>query len=168
MHSLFVSKALTRSYLARSGFWHKQLVHTAISKNVVGENDECQLSNGDCTAEKKCGYWILIGNKLPWCLLHTLPTFDGESYHDMVCHVKPGPVGSLSKHDVDESENVIWKCRLSFCNHLSVIQSHYAWKMRFNYPGIKFEPALATRQNWTFVIICSRRPHNCKKGHFTS
>ena len=27
MHSLFVSKALTRSYLARSGFWHKQLVH---------------------------------------------------------------------------------------------------------------------------------------------
>ena len=27
MHSLFVSKALTRSYLARSGFWHKQLVN---------------------------------------------------------------------------------------------------------------------------------------------
>ena len=21
------------------------------------------------------------------------------------------------------------------------------------------------RQNWTFVIICSRRPHNCKAGH---
>ena len=31
-------------------------VHTAISKNVVRENDECQLSNGDCTTEKKCGY----------------------------------------------------------------------------------------------------------------
>ena len=28
----------------------------AISKNVVRENDECQLSNGDCTTEKKCGY----------------------------------------------------------------------------------------------------------------
>ena len=27
MHSLFLSKALTRSYLARSGFSHKQLVH---------------------------------------------------------------------------------------------------------------------------------------------
>ena len=27
MHSFFVSKAVTRSYLARSGFWHKQLVH---------------------------------------------------------------------------------------------------------------------------------------------
>ena len=24
------------------------------------------------------------------------------------------------------------------------------------------------RQNWTFVIICSRLPHNCKTGHFTS
>ena len=31
-------------------------VYTAISKNVVGENDECQLSNGDCTTEMKCGY----------------------------------------------------------------------------------------------------------------
>ena len=30
--------------------------HIAISKNVVGENVECQLSNGDCTTEKKCGY----------------------------------------------------------------------------------------------------------------
>ena len=30
--------------------------HTAISKNVVGENDEYQLSNGDCTTERKCGY----------------------------------------------------------------------------------------------------------------
>ena len=56
------------------------VIHTAISKNVVGENDECQWSNGDCTTEKKCGYWILIGNKLPWCRLHTVPSFDGESY----------------------------------------------------------------------------------------
>ena len=55
-----------------------------------------------------------------------------------------------------------------FCNHLSITQSHYAWKMRFNYPGIKWKPALGTRQNWIFVIICSRRSHNCKKGHFTS
>ena len=31
-------------------------IHTAISKNVVEKNDECQLSNGDCTTEKKCGY----------------------------------------------------------------------------------------------------------------
>ena len=31
-------------------------MHRPISKNVVGENDECQLSNGDCTNEKKCGY----------------------------------------------------------------------------------------------------------------
>ena len=31
-------------------------LYIAISKNVVRENDECQLSNGDCTTEKKCGY----------------------------------------------------------------------------------------------------------------
>ena len=24
------------------------------------------------------------------------------------------------------------------------------------------------RQNWTFIIICSRRPRTCKTGHFTS
>ena len=56
------------------------LKYTSISKNVVGDNDECQLSKGDCTTEKKCGYWILIGNNLPWCRLHTVSTFDGESY----------------------------------------------------------------------------------------
>ena len=33
-----------------------QFLHIAISKNVVRDNDECQLSNGDCTTEKKCGY----------------------------------------------------------------------------------------------------------------
>ena len=49
-------------------------------KKFVGENDECQLSNGDCTTEKKYGYWILIRNSLPWCRLHTVPTFDDESY----------------------------------------------------------------------------------------
>ena len=32
------------------------LQYTAISKNVVGENEECQLSNGNCTTERKCGY----------------------------------------------------------------------------------------------------------------
>ena len=31
-------------------------INTPISENVVGENDECQLSNGDCTNEKKREY----------------------------------------------------------------------------------------------------------------
>ena len=56
--------------------WRNFFMYTAISKNVVGENDECQLSSGDCTTERKCGYW----NKLRWCRLHTVPSFDGESY----------------------------------------------------------------------------------------
>ena len=33
-----------------------QETYIAISKNIVRENDECQLSNGDCTTEKKRGY----------------------------------------------------------------------------------------------------------------
>ena len=35
--------------------------YTAISKNVVGENDERQLSNGDCTTEKEM--WVLNINR---------------------------------------------------------------------------------------------------------
>ena len=56
-----------------------------------------------------------------------------------------------------------------FCNHLSIIQSHKLakrvliilelnWNQRFR----------GKKTNWTFVIICSRRPHNSKTGHFAS
>ena len=99
-------------------FWLAKNI--AISKNVVGENDECQLSNGDCTTERKCGYWILIGNKLPWYRLHTVPTFDGESYglsllsRDQLAVRKAVSIGIFTKHDVDGSENVIWKCHFAF------------------------------------------------------
>ena len=40
-----------------------------------------------------------------------------------------------------------------------------------SYPGIKLEQAGVSAeimQNWKFVILCSRRLHNCKTGHFTS
>ena len=30
--------------------------YTPISKNVVGENGEWQLSNGNCTTERNCGF----------------------------------------------------------------------------------------------------------------
>ena len=56
-----------------------QIVSIFFRKNVVRENDERQLSSGGCRTEKKCGYWILKGNKLPWCRLHSVPTFDAES-----------------------------------------------------------------------------------------
>ena len=47
-------------------------------------------------------------------------------------------LGSLSKHDVDGSETS------RFCNHFPIIQSHFAWKMCSNYPGIKLVPGLGT------------------------
>ena len=57
-------------------------------------------------------------------------------------------------YSADLRWRVIWFVMLSqgqlavrFCNHLSIIQSHYAWKMRFNYHGIKLNPALGTKQN---------------------
>ena len=82
--------------------------------------------------------------------------------------------GSFSKADVDSTsrtstENVT--SRRGFFNHFSIIRSHYSCQMCSNYTGIKLEAALQSRlrrQNWTSVIICSRRPHNCKTGDFTS
>ena len=59
-------------------FWQgiklRHLSHTPISKNVVGENGEWQLSKGNCTTERNCGFhickkkWVLRnhdGNKNP-------------------------------------------------------------------------------------------------------
>ena len=43
------------------------------------------------------------------------------------------------------SENLTFR----FCNHFSIVQSHFAWKMCSNYPGIKLEPAL---QRWANKI----------------
>ena len=36
----------------------KLVLYTPISKNVVGENGEWQLSNGNCTTERNCGFHI--------------------------------------------------------------------------------------------------------------
>ena len=41
------------------------------------------------------------------------------------------------------SENVTTR----FCNHLSIIQSHYACKMCSNYPRIKLQPALQRKED---------------------
>ena len=96
--------------------------------NYIQENDECQLLNGDCTTEKKCGYWILIVNKLPWCRLHTVPT--------SVMLIR----GQLV---------------VRFCNHLSIIQSHYAWKIRFNFLGF----------NWTQHLRQGKIEHLSSYAH---
>ena len=73
------------------------------------------------------------------------------------------------------SENVISR----FGSHLLITQSHSACKMCSNCPGIKLEQRLSSdffpgkgscdtgywgirRQNWTFVILWSRRPLNWK------
>ena len=37
--------------------WTKK-IHTPISENVVGENGEWQLSDGNCTTERNCGFHI--------------------------------------------------------------------------------------------------------------
>ena len=82
--------------------------------------------------------------------------------------------GSFSKADVDSTSRTSTQnvtSRRGFFNHFSIIRSHYSCQMCSNYTGIKLEAALQSRlrrQNWTSVIICSRRPHNCKTGDFTS
>ena len=69
-------------------------------------------------------------------------------------------LGSLSK------DNVTWKCNFAFSQIILqlfkvivlAILSLSNWKQHFE----------KTRQNWTFVIIYSRRPHKRKTGHFMS
>ena len=59
-------------------------------------------------------------------------------------------MGSLSKHDVDGSENVIWKCNFSFYNHFSIIPTCYAWKC---------VPAIL-QLNWTQALGCKKTKLN--------
>ena len=72
-------------------------------------------------------------------------------------------LGCFSKHDVDDSENVIWKCNFAFLrpflnySKTLLLQNVFevsSWNER--------------RQNWRFVAKCSRLLHKCKTDHFTS
>ena len=49
--------------------------------------------------------------------------------------------GRVRKHDVDGSENVIWKSNIAI---LQSFLNYYSCKMCFNYPGRKLELALQT------------------------
>ena len=63
-------------------------------------------------------------------------------------------VENLSKDDVEPT-----KARKSLESVTSRFCNHFTCKMCFDLPGIKLEPApQIRRQNWTFVIVCSRRP----------
>ena len=39
-------------------------IRTPISKNVVGDSDEWQLSNGDYTTERNCGFYIWYAKRV--------------------------------------------------------------------------------------------------------
>ena len=58
-------------------------------------------------------------------------------------------LGSLSKHDLDESENVIWKGDFAFLQPFFIYSNSLCLKMCSNYPGIKFESALGTSEDKT-------------------
>ena len=63
--------------------------------------------------------------------------------------ILPG-LALISKHDVDGSENVIWKCNFAFLQHFAIIQSQYAWKMSATCHGINLEPALEDKtEHWS-------------------
>ena len=57
------------------------------------------------------------------------------------------------------SENVSSR----FCNHFSIIQTHYAWKMCSNYPGIKLEPVLGTKKKIEHLSSCPHVVHSTAK-----
>ena len=41
-----------------------QFLYTPISKNVVAENGQGQLSNANCTIERNCGFHIWYAKKM--------------------------------------------------------------------------------------------------------
>ena len=45
-------------YLRAISMYKLLEAYTPISKNIVGENGEWQLSNGNCTTERNCGFHI--------------------------------------------------------------------------------------------------------------
>ena len=49
---------LDHFHLFSSALLRPIYIYTPISKNVVGENGEWQLSNGNCTTERNCGFHI--------------------------------------------------------------------------------------------------------------
>ena len=83
----------------------------------------------------------------------------------MEIHLYDGAEANTTSTTATKSSENVTSC---FCHYFSIIRSHYACKMCSNYPRIKLEPAKLEirRPHWTFVIICSGRPHNCKTGHF--
>ena len=60
--SNWISIQFWRTFILSSLY---EQLYTLTSKNVVGENGEWQLSNGDCTNERKCGFqiWYAKNNK---------------------------------------------------------------------------------------------------------
>ena len=72
------------------------------------------------------GYQMIIANSAQSALHASLAIYQGVY------------ANTTSTAARTSSENVTSR----FCNHFSIIQSHYACKMCFNYPGIRLEPAL--------------------------
>ena len=64
---LIIIKAKSQSYFGCKYEHHYALLHLRvvdipISEKVVGENGDWQLSNGECTTERNCGFLILMVN----------------------------------------------------------------------------------------------------------
>ena len=59
--------------------WQLSIIYSYFKKCCRGER-RMSIVERRLHDWKECGYWILIRNNLPWCRLHIVPTFDGESY----------------------------------------------------------------------------------------
>jgi len=74
-----------------------------------------------------------------------------------------------SQHDVDGSENVIWKCNFTILNYFSTIQSYCTCKICCNFPGNKLEQDLQKYADKIEHLSSRLRcPHSCKTSLFTS
>ena len=78
---------------------------------------ECAMYAGHCKTFcylRERGFLSDLNNQPPREWITRLRESRCENFSEEVCPGTPLGIGSLSKRDVDESENVIWKCDFAF------------------------------------------------------
>ena len=142
-------------------------LHTPISKTVVGKNGEWQLSNGNCTTERNCGFYIWYaktmcssrGPKLGSTTTATNPPqmciFDNEKqYFCLLCtcifHLLTFWRRSRSFYDVKYPFAVVWTT-WAYDDECSILSCPKRW-FQFNSRIVKAHfSGIMTLNNWKMI-----------------
>ena len=109
-------------------------IYTPISKNVVVDNGEWPLSNGNCTTERNCGFHNWYAKTMSSSL--------------------GAKLGSSSNHDDDGNRNPknlhIWHWKIVFCTlYTCIFHLLTFWRRSRSFYDVK----------WPFLQLCGWREH---------